>query len=157
MLYLVTIAPAKALGHREFDNAAPRAAAFYEHPVRGRALGAHVNGIEAFPFFATAVLLAEFRHADQLAIDVLALAFVAVRCLFVLAYIGNKPTLRTMLWNAAFGFNIGIFLLPRFGVQGAIVGTAVALSWSIAVGLLLAAMARPAATANSPPPGACSP
>ncbi len=36
MLYLLTIAPAKALGHREFDNSAPRDPAFYEHPVRKR-------------------------------------------------------------------------------------------------------------------------
>lgn len=50
MLYLLTIAPAKAWGHREFDISAPRDLGLYDHPVRKRALGAHVNGIETFPF-----------------------------------------------------------------------------------------------------------
>ena len=61
MLYLLTIASAKWTGYRRFDNARPRDPDFYEDPIRARALGAHQNGIEAFPFFAVAVLLAEFR------------------------------------------------------------------------------------------------
>lgn len=65
LMYLGTVAPAKLLGHREFDNATPRDPQFYEHPLRTRALGAHINGIETFPFFAIAVLLAEFRQSSQ--------------------------------------------------------------------------------------------
>ena len=61
MLYLLTIASVKWIGFRRFDNARPRDPAFYDDPIRARALGAHQNGIEAFPFFAAAVLLAEFR------------------------------------------------------------------------------------------------
>src|SRR5215472_14146767 len=60
MLYLITLAPIKAIGRREFDNANPRATGFYRPAIRSRALGAHLNGIETYPFFATAVLLAEF-------------------------------------------------------------------------------------------------
>ena len=111
LLYLGTVAPAKAFGHRTFDNAAPRNPAFYEDPVRQRALGAHINGIETFPFFATAVLLAEFRQAPQNWIDFLAFAFLVTRIAFVAAYVSNKPTARTVLWNAAFAFNLGIFFL----------------------------------------------
>ncbi|HEY2395762.1 MAG TPA: MAPEG family protein [Rudaea sp.] len=112
ILYLLTVAPAKALGYRDFDNARPRDPAFYEHPLRARALGAHINGIETFPFFAAAVLLAEFRHAPQGVVDTLALLFLAVRLLFVLAYLGNRPTLRTILWNIGFFLNAWIFFLP---------------------------------------------
>ena len=65
MLYLLTIAPIKWAGFRSFDNANPRDPGFYDDPIRSRALGAHQNGIEAFPFFAAAVLLAEFRAAPQ--------------------------------------------------------------------------------------------
>ena len=61
MLYLLTIVPIKWIGFRRYDNARPRDPAFYDEPLRARALGAHQNGIEAFPFFAVAVLLAEFR------------------------------------------------------------------------------------------------
>ena len=79
MLYLLTIASVKWAGHRHFDNARPRDPAFYEDAIRARALGAHQNGIEAFPFFAVAVLLAEFRLGPQHLIDELAVLFLIVR------------------------------------------------------------------------------
>ena len=55
LLFLLTIAPFKPLGWREFDNAKPRDAAFWATPLRQRALGAHQNGIESVPCFAVAV------------------------------------------------------------------------------------------------------
>ena len=58
LLYLLTIVPIKWIGYRRYDNSKPRDPAFYDDPLRARALGAHQNGIEAFPFFAVAVLLA---------------------------------------------------------------------------------------------------
>lgn len=133
ILYLATVAPAKAFGHREFNNATPRDPAFYEHPVRKRALGAHINGIETFPFFATAVLLAEFRAAPQEWVDTLAIGFLATRLIFVIAYVADKPTARTVLWNAAFAFNLGIFFLSGFGVRGAVIATVTGLLWALAV------------------------
>lgn len=78
-LYLLTIAPFKAIGFRQFANARPRDSTFYSVPLRARALGAHLNGLETFPFFAAAVLLAEFRQAPQDWIDGLAIAFLAIR------------------------------------------------------------------------------
>jgi uncharacterized MAPEG superfamily protein len=142
VLYLATVAPAKALGHREFDNGSPRDPSFYEHPVRKRALGAHINGIETFPFFATAVLLAQFRQAPQEWVDGLALAFLFTRLGFVGAYVGNKPTTRTVLWNAAFAFNLGIFFLSGFGVRGAVVATVAGLLWALAVWPILGKVQR---------------
>ena len=138
ILYLATVAPAKALGHREFNNAAPRDPAFYEHPVRKRALGAHINGIETFPFFASAVLLAEFRGAPQQWVDGLAISFLVTRLAFVAAYVGDKPTARTVLWNAAFAFNLGIFFLSGFGVRGGVIATVAGLLWALAVWPILA-------------------
>lgn len=112
ILYLLTIAPFKAANARSFDNSKPRDPAFYDHPLRARALGAHQNGIETFPFFAAAVLLAEFRSAPQNLINELAVLFVIVRIAYVLTYIGNRPTLRSILWNIGFVINVAIFLLP---------------------------------------------
>jgi uncharacterized MAPEG superfamily protein len=111
-LYLLTIVPIKWLAFREYDNAKPRDPAFYEDAIRARALGAHQNGIEAFPFFAVAVLLAEFREAPQNLINELSLLFVIVRIAYVLTYIGNRPRLRSILWNIGFTINIAIFFLP---------------------------------------------
>jgi uncharacterized MAPEG superfamily protein len=137
LLYLLSLAPAKALGAREFDNARPRDPSFYADPVRGRMLGAHTNGIETFPFFAVAVLLAEFRGSSQVWIDGLALAFLLTRILFVLAYVGNHATLRTILWNAAFAFNLGVFFLAGFGIRGAVIATGVGLLWALMLGPIL--------------------
>src|SRR3981189_1578716 len=83
MLYLLTIAPIKWIGFRRFDNAKPRDPAFYADPLRARALGAHQNGIETFPFFAIAVLLAEFREVPQRLIDELAVSFLTDRIDYV--------------------------------------------------------------------------
>ena len=106
-----------------------------------------MNGIEAFPFFAAAVLLAEFRQAPQPWIDGLAVAFLLTRLAFVFAYVGDRATLRTMLWNAAFAFNLGIFFLSGFGPSGATIALAIGLGWSLTVGVLLTALERRKAAA----------
>ena len=112
MLYLLTIVPIKWLGFRSYDNSKPRDPAFYDDPIRARALGAHQNGIEAFPFFAVAVLLAEFRAAPQNLINELAVLFLIVRIAYVFTYLGNRPRLRSILWNIGFTINIAIFFMP---------------------------------------------
>jgi len=111
-LYLLTIVPIKWMGFREYDNSRPRDPAFYEDAIRARALGAHQNGIEAFPFFAAAVLLAQFRGAPQNLINELATLFLIVRVAYVLTYIGNRPRLRSILWSLGFVINVAIFFLP---------------------------------------------
>jgi uncharacterized MAPEG superfamily protein len=112
MLYLLTIAPIKWFGFRRFDNARPRDPVFYNDPIAARALGAHQNGIEAFPFFAVAVLLAEFRAGPQRLIDELAILFLIVRIAYVFTYLGNRPNLRSILWAIGLAINTGIFFLP---------------------------------------------
>jgi uncharacterized MAPEG superfamily protein len=112
LVYLLTIVPIKWIGFRSFDNAKPRDPGFYDDPIRARALGAHQNGIEAFPFFAIAVLLAEFRSAPQNRINELAVLFLIVRIAYVFTYLGDRPRLRSILWNIGFAINVGIFFLP---------------------------------------------
>ncbi|MGY3448232.1 MAPEG family protein [Bradyrhizobium sp. USDA 4353] len=115
MLYLITIVPAKWIsvdGAGRYDNSRPRDPAFYDGGIRERALGAHQNGIEAFPFFAAAVLLAEFRAAPQNLINELSVLFVIVRVAYVLTYIGDRPSLRSILWTIGFLITVGIFFLP---------------------------------------------
>jgi uncharacterized MAPEG superfamily protein len=120
MLSLLTIASVKWAGFRRFDNSRPRDPDFYDDPIRSRALGAHQNSIEAFPFFAAAVLLAEFRLGPMRLIDELAVLFLIVRIAYVLTYIGNRPTLRSILWSIGFAINIAIFFLPA--IRGYLTG-----------------------------------
>jgi uncharacterized MAPEG superfamily protein len=115
MLYLLTIVPVKWISAGQggrYDNARPRDPAFYDGGIRERALGAHQNGIEAFPFFAAAVLLAEFRGAPQNLINELSVLFVIVRAAYVLTYIGDRPSLRSILWTIGFLMTVAIFFLP---------------------------------------------
>ena len=112
LLYLLTVAPFKAIGFRRFDNSRPRDPAFYADPIAARALGAHLNGIEAFPFFAAAVLLAEFRAVPQHLVNELAVLFLIVRVAYIFTYLGDRPTLRTILWSLGFAINVAIFFLP---------------------------------------------
>jgi len=112
MLYLLTLAPFKAAGHRDFDNQNPRDPEFYRPELRSRALGAHQNGIETFPFFAIAVLLAEFRASPQIWVNGFAVAFIVLRVVFVLVYLKGWGWTRTIVWNLGFLVNLAIFLLP---------------------------------------------
>lgn len=112
LLYLLTIASIKWIRFRDFDNSRPRDSAFYQDAIAQRALGAHQNGIETFPFFAFAVLLAEFRDSPQRLIDELAVLFLIVRTAYVLTYLGNRPTLRSILWSIGFAINLAIFFMP---------------------------------------------
>ena len=112
LLYLVTIASIKWIRFGHFDNSRPRDPAFYEDAISQRALGAHQNGIEAFPFFAFAVLLAEYRDSPQRLIDELAALFLIVRIAYVFTYLGNRPTLRSILWCIGFAINIAVFFMP---------------------------------------------
>jgi len=120
LLYLLTIAPFKAVYFRHFDNSRPRDSAFYQDALRSRALGAHQNGLETFPFFAAAVLLAEFRASPQNLIDELAVLFLIVRIAYVLTYLGNRPRLRSILWNIGFIINVAIFFMPMIRLYLAI-------------------------------------
>ena len=112
LLTLATIASIKWARFRHFDNSRPRDPAFYSDPIGQRALGAHQNGLEAFPFFAVAVLLAEFRSSPQRLIDELAVLFLIVRIAYVFTYVGNRPTLRLILWSIGFAINVAIFFMP---------------------------------------------
>jgi uncharacterized MAPEG superfamily protein len=112
MLYLLTIAPIKWIGFRQFDNSNPRDPKFYDEPLRARAWAAHQNGIETFPLFAMAVLLAEFRGSPQNLVNELAVLFLIVRVAYVFTYLGDRPTLRSILWAVGFAINVGIFFLP---------------------------------------------
>jgi hypothetical protein len=59
---------------------------------------------------------------------------------FVAAYVGNRPTLRTVLWNAAFAFNLGLFFLSGYGVRGALIATAAGIVWAVALWPMLSSL-----------------
>jgi uncharacterized MAPEG superfamily protein len=114
VLNIAAIAPAKFSGRAEYDNANPRDPAFYTPGLRARSQGAHLNGFEAFPFFAAAVLLAELRQVSQITVDLLAVAFILARVVYVLLYLKDRPTARSVVWLIGLLFNLAIFLSPAW-------------------------------------------
>lgn len=112
-VYLLTLAPFKWAGLAEFDNKNPRDEAFFDkNPVRRLALGAHQNGIETFPFFAAAVLLAEFRGVAQSTVDALAVGFMIARLVYVWAYFAKASSIRSLVWIIGFALNVALFTSP---------------------------------------------
>ncbi len=110
--YLLPIAIAKYGAWKSYDNSKPRDEKFYENPVRARALGAHMNGLEGFAFFAAAVIIAQMRGAPQMMVDDLAVTYLVLRLAYVALYIGDRPTLRSAAWGLGLLVNIGILLSP---------------------------------------------
>ena len=97
-------------GIKTYDNSAPRAGLENLPPARRRAYWAQLNGFEAFPPFAAAVIVAHLASVSQLWIDVLAGTFVALRVIYTLLYIHGRPTARSLSWAAAFSCVVALFV-----------------------------------------------
>jgi len=95
---------------RGYDNSLPRAGVDRLPPLQQRAYWAQLNGFEAFPLFAAAVIVAHLAHATQAWVDGLAVGFVVLRVCYTLAYIGDRPLLRSSFWFAGFSFVIALFV-----------------------------------------------
>jgi uncharacterized MAPEG superfamily protein len=97
-------------GARTYDNHAPRAQLETLPPKRRRGHWAQLNGFEAFPAFAAAVIIAHLAGTPQARIDVLACTFVAARLLYTACYIHDKPTARSLVWAVGLLCVIGLFV-----------------------------------------------
>jgi uncharacterized MAPEG superfamily protein len=98
-------------GREAFDNRDPRSWLAKQEGFRRRANAAQLNGFEAFPFFAAAVIIAHVLNGPQSLVNVLALLFIAARVLHLIFYLANQATLRSLVWFAGFGSVIAIFVV----------------------------------------------
>ena len=103
-----------AKAKRGFDNRNPRAWLDRLEGLGARAYAAHLNGFEAFPFFAAAVIVAHQIHANQAWLNALAVGYIAARIAYIVCYFTDLASLRTLVWTLGFGLNIAIFLLGAF-------------------------------------------
>ena len=101
--YLATLTA--KLGAR-FDNRQPREWLARQSGYRARANAAQLNGFEAFPLFAAAVIVAHQLGAPQPRIDALALTFVAARLVYFGGYLADVHWLRSI------GSAVAIFVTP---------------------------------------------
>jgi len=109
------IAKFKGFGVRRrdggFDNHDPRAWLSNLSGYQARANAAQNNSFEALPLFIAGVLAAQQMHADQYRIDMLAMAFIGWRVAFIALYLGDKPSLRSLVWAAGLACSIALFFI----------------------------------------------
>lgn len=91
-----------------YDNSNPRAWMARQTDWRARANAAQANSFEALPFFFAAVIIAHLLQAGQTRLDLLALLFVVLRVAYIIMYLANLASARSMIWALALLVNIGI-------------------------------------------------
>jgi uncharacterized MAPEG superfamily protein len=96
-------------GFRGFDNNRPREWLAAQQGWRARANAAQQNSWEALAMFAAAVLAAHLADAPQARVDGLAVAFLGARVAYIAAYVGDRATLRSLVWLLGVGLCIALF------------------------------------------------
>jgi len=95
-------------GGRRFDNDDPRPWLAAQQGWRARANAAQANLFEGLPFFYAAVLYALYAGVEPGRLAGLMGVWVALRVLYVLAYILGRGTVRSIIWSAALVANLAI-------------------------------------------------
>ena len=85
-------------GFEEYDNSMPRQWLAKQTGFRARANAAQANLFESLPFFFAAVIIAHIENIAQSRIDFLAVGFVIARIAYLICYIANWPTARSIVW-----------------------------------------------------------
>jgi len=99
-------------GNGSYDNNYPRK---QQERLKGwgqRALAAHQNTIESFPFFVAGVLVAHIGGVEPRLIAKIACLILASRVLFLAAYNLNIAPIRSLSWIASWAGNLALFTLP---------------------------------------------
>ena len=96
-------------GFEGYDNSMPRQWLAKQSGFRARANAAQANLFESLPLFFAAVIIAHIAHAPQSRIDVLAIGFVIARIAYLICYVVNWPTTRSIVWLAGMVCVVAIF------------------------------------------------
>ena len=107
---------AKRSGSR-FNNHDPRQwLEKQEDPRSRRANAAQKNAFEAFPAFAAGVVMAQLAGVDPRTIGWLAVVFVISRVLHGVFYIGNKASMRSLVWLVGFACVMALLALAAIHI-----------------------------------------
>ena len=85
-------------GFENYDNSMPRQWLAKQTGYRARANAAQANLFESLPLFFAAVIIAHIANAPQASINLLAIGFVAARIAYLVCYLANWPTARSIVW-----------------------------------------------------------
>ena len=93
-----------------YNNASPRDQQATLQGMGKRALAAHNNSFEAFPFFAVGVLLALHQGLEGSTLDNLCLVWVAARVAYVFFYVKGLSRWRSAMWGVGLFSATGIYI-----------------------------------------------
>jgi uncharacterized MAPEG superfamily protein len=96
-------------GFEGYDNGMPRQWLAQQTGFRARANAAQANLFESLPFFFAAVIIASLANAPQNKVDALAVGFVVARIAYLICYVANWPTTRSIVWLAGLACVVAIF------------------------------------------------
>ena len=96
-------------GFEDYDNGMPRQWLAKQTGFRARANAAQTNLFESLPFFFAAVVIASIANAPQNRIDLLSIGFVIARIAYLLCYVANWSTTRSIVWLAGLSCVVAIF------------------------------------------------
>ena len=96
-------------GFKKFDNHNPREWLAQQTGFRARANAAQANSFESFPLFAAGVIIATLAQVDAARIDLYAFVFVAARAGFIVCYVTDKASLRSLCWLVGLLSVVGLF------------------------------------------------
>lgn len=94
-----------------YDNHNPRAWLAQQKDWRARANAAQANSFEALPFYIGAVVIAHQLGAFQTRLDLLAFLYIVLRLMYILFYLADMATPRSLVWTAALAVNVAIFFV----------------------------------------------
>jgi uncharacterized MAPEG superfamily protein len=115
--YAALFVPKLPLAHAQsresggYDNNHPRIQQDKLMGFGSRALAAHLNGLESFPLFAAAVIMANAAHADVAMVNRLAIAHVVLRVLYSFLYMANIAVARSAVWGLATSASLWLMVL----------------------------------------------
>ena len=96
-------------GFEGYDNGMPRQWLAKQTGFRARANAAQANLFESLPLFFVAVIIAAIANAPQARVDLLALGFVVARIAYLVCYVADWPTARSIVWLAGLACVVAIF------------------------------------------------
>lgn len=100
-----------AKSKKNFDNHNPRVYLSNLTGWRKRANYVQMNSFEVTASFGLAVIIAHLTHANQTAIDYLAVIFVCTRIIYAICYLTDFATLRTLFWTVGLLCIISLFYI----------------------------------------------
>lgn len=96
-------------GFEGYDNTSPRQWLAKQTGFRARANAAQANLFESLPLFFAAVIIAHLEDAAQARVDLLSVGFVLARIAYLVCYVANWPTTRSVVWLAGLACVVAIF------------------------------------------------